>query len=200
VSRCEKYGQSEEDARGHVGQRPREAGARPKATEPRAGEVAWGAAILEDYRTSEASHPGSIFAMAVNDDDQVDYFTHRPYERLWGITHEDLSPMFFQATVRGRLEEDEEKRPVLILKAPQNVREYFDFKELPEQKRSAQAYNRMVHDEYIRIARKLVATGMDPGIGVLLTDIPKLFPGCAALLEKEPVELRVLAEQELTAE
>ena len=36
--------------------------------------------------------------------------------------------------------------------------------------------------------------------GVLLTDIPKLFPGCAALLEKEPVELRVLAEQRLTGE
>ena len=62
-----------------------------------------GQAILEDYRASESSHPGSIFAMAVTDDDRVDYFTHRPYERLWGITHEDLSPMFFQATVRGAL-------------------------------------------------------------------------------------------------
>ena len=200
VSRCEKYGQSEEDDRGHVGQHPREAGARPKPTEPREGEVAWGRAIREDYRVSESSPPGSIFAIAVTDDDRVDYFTHRPYERLWGITHEDLSPMFFQATVRGRLEEDEEKRPVLILKAPQNVREYFDFKELPEGRRSAEAYNRMVHDEYIRIARKLIATGMDPDTGVLLTDIPKLFPGCAALLEKEPVELRVVAEQRLTGE
>jgi hypothetical protein len=200
VSRCEKYGQSEEDDRGHVGQHPREAGARPKPTEPREGEVAWGRAILEDYRVSESSPPGSIFAIAVTDDDRVDYFTHRPYERLWGITHEDLSPMFFQATVRGRLEEDEEKRPVLILKAPQNIREYFDFKELPEGRRSAEAYNRMVHDEYIRVARKLIATGMDPDTGVLLTDIPKLFPGGAALLEKEPVELRVVAEQRLTGE
>jgi anti-sigma regulatory factor (Ser/Thr protein kinase) len=198
-SRCEKYGQTEEDDRGHVGHRPREAGARPKPTSPAEGEVAWGALILEDYRVSESSHPGSVFAMAVTDDDKVDYFTHRPYERLWGITHEDLSPMFFQATVRGRLEEDEEKRPVLILKAPQNVREYFDFKELPEEKRSAEAYNRMVHDEYIRIARKLVATGMGPEVGVLLTDIPKLFPGNAALLEREPIELRVLAEQKLSS-
>ena len=148
----------------------------------------------------ESPHPGSVFAIAVTDDDRVDYFTHRPYERLWGITHEDLSPMFFQATVRGRLEEDEEKRPVLILKAPQNVREYFDFKELPEEKRSAEAYNRMVHDEYIRIARKLIATGMDGKTGVLLTDIPKLFPGSAALLEKEPIELKVLAEQRLSGE
>jgi hypothetical protein len=35
---------------------------------------------------------------------------------------------------------------------------------------------------------------------VLLTDIPKLFPGVAALVEKEPVELRVLAGQKLTGE
>jgi signal transduction histidine kinase len=199
VSRCEKYGQTEEDDRGHVGHHPQEPGARPKPTLP-PGEVAWGEAILEDYRTSDSPHPGSIFAMAVTDDDRVDYFTHRPYERLWGITHEDLSPMFFQATVRGRLEEDEAKGPVLILKAPQNVREYFDFKELREGQRSAEAYNRMVHDEYIRIARKLIASGMDPGMGVLLTDIPKLFPGCKALLEKEPVELQILADQRLAGE
>jgi signal transduction histidine kinase len=199
-SRCEKYGQTEEDDQGHVGHHPQEAGARPKAAVPPEGEVAWGEAILGDYRASESPHPGSIFAIAVTDEDSVDYFTHRPYERLWGITHEDLSPMFFQATVRGRLEEDEEKRPVLILKAPQNVREYFEFKEVPEGERSAEAYNRMVHDEYIRVARKLVATGMDPEMGVLLTDIPKLFPGVAALVEKEPVELRVLAEQKLSGE
>jgi hypothetical protein len=199
-SRCEKYGQTEEDDRGHVGRRLTEAGARPKATGTAEAKLPWGALILEDYRVSESPHPGSIFAIAVTDEDEVDYFTHRPYERLWGITHEDLSPMFFQATVRGRLEEDEEKRPVLILKAPQNVREYFDFKELPQEKRSADAYNRMVHDEYIRIARKLIATGMDGDTGVLLTDIPKLFPGTAALLEKEPIELRVLAEQKLSGE
>ena len=136
----------------------------------------------------------------MTEEDGVDYFTHRPYERLWNITHEDLAPMFFEATVRGRLEEDEEKRPVLILKAPQNVREYFEFKELPEEQRSAETYVRMVHDEYIRIARKLIASGMDGGTGVLLTDIPKLFPDCAALLEKEPVELSVLAAQKLSGE
>jgi hypothetical protein len=41
---------------------------------------------------------------------------------------------------------------------------------------------------------------MDPEMGVLLTDLPKLFPGCAALLEREPVELRVVADQRLTGE
>jgi hypothetical protein len=197
-SRCEKYGVPEEDDRARAGRRAGEAGARART--PAEGEAAWGAAILEDYRSSDSPHPGSIFAIAVTDDDEVDYFTHRPYEQLWGVTHEDLAPMLFQATVRGRLEEDEERRPVLILKAPQNVREYFDFKEVPEGQRGAETYNRMVHDEYIRIARKLVSSGMDGSTGVLLTDIPKLFPGCAALLEKEPVELAVLAAQELSGE
>jgi hypothetical protein len=42
---------------------------------------------------------------------------------------------------------------------------------------------------------------MDPETGILLTDIPKLFPGSAALLEKEePVELAVLAAQKLSGE
>jgi len=61
----------------------------------------------------------------VTEDDRVDFFTHRPYERYFNVSHEDLSPMFFEATMRGRLEEDEEKNPVLILKAPQNVRDWF---------------------------------------------------------------------------
>jgi signal transduction histidine kinase len=199
-SRCEKYGQSEEDDRGRIGQRPPEAGARPRAAAPAEGEGSWGRTILEDYRKSDSPHPGCVFAVAVTEKGDVDYFTHRPYERLWNITHEDLAPMFFQATVRGRLEEDEERRPVLILKAPQNVREYFDFKELPEAQRRPETYNRLVHDEYIRIARKLIGSGMDPDMGVLLTDIPRLFPDCAALLEKEPIELRVVAEQKLTTE
>lgn len=196
-SRCEKYGLPEEGDRGRVKARPRETDS-PSDT---AGEgEGWGEAILEDYRRSDASPPGSIFAIAVTETGEVDYFTHRPYERLWGITHEDLAPTFFEATVRGRLEEDEEKRPVLILKAPQNVREYFDFKELPEKERGAATYNRMVHDEYIRIARKLIASGMDGGTSVLLTDVAKLFPGCRELLEREPVELEVLAGQKLADE
>ena len=197
-SRCEQYGLPEEDLRAGLGRRA--GGAEARARMPAEGEGSWGEAIVEDYRSSDSQHPGSIFAIAVTDGDEVDYFTHRPYERLWGVTHEDLAPTFFQATVRGRLEEDEEKRPVLILKAPQNVREYFEFKEVPETQRGAETYKRMVHDEYIRVARKLISSGMDGGMGVLLTDIPKLFPGCAALLEKEPVELAVLAAQKLSGE
>ena len=70
--------------------------------------------------------------------------------------------MFYEVAVRGRLEPDEEKRPVLTLKAPQNMREYFEFKDVPEDARSAASFARMVHDEYIRVARALVQTGMPP--------------------------------------
>jgi hypothetical protein len=196
-SRCEKYGLPEEDKRARPRTRPPET-----ALPARAGAAggAWGAAVNEDYRRSDAPHPGCVFAIAVTEQDEVDYFTHRPYERLWNITHEDLSPTFFEATVRGRLEEDDDARPVLILKAPQNLREYFEFKELPEEQRSAETFNRMVHDEYIRIARKLIASGMEGGMGVLLTDVPKLFPGCSELLGDDPVELQTLARQKLSGE
>ena len=133
----------------------------------------------------------------MNESDEVDFFTHRPYEKLWNITHEDLSPMFFEATVRGRLEEDKEEEAVLVLKAPQNVREYFEFKEVPEDERSALTHVRMVHDEYVRIGRKLVASGMDSGITVHLTDLKKFFPDRPDLVAAEPFTLEVLAGEPL---
>jgi hypothetical protein len=159
-----------------------------------------GETILHSYRASEAEFPGTIFAMAVTGEGRIEFFTQRPYERLWNISHEDLSPMFFEATVRGRLEEDEDKNPVLILKAPQNVREYFEFKEIPEDARNPDRYVSMVHDEYIWIARKLIETGMDGGIGVHLTDARKFFPGRRELIEQEPFPLELLAGQKLAAE
>jgi hypothetical protein len=58
--------------------------------------VPYGKLVLEDYRTSRAESRGAIFAISVTDGDEVDCFTHRPYERHWNITHEDLSPMLFQ--------------------------------------------------------------------------------------------------------
>jgi hypothetical protein len=108
--------------------------------------------------------------------------------------------MFYLATMRGRLEEDDEKTPCLILKAPQNVREYFEFKELPESERSSETFLRMVHDEYIRVARKLVNTGLQSDIGVQLTDLPKFFPGADELDDDNPFPLEVLARQPLSNE
>ncbi|UCH84461.1 MAG: hypothetical protein JSW50_01865 [Candidatus Latescibacterota bacterium] len=159
-----------------------------------------GEIVYADYMTSDAQFPGSIFAIGVTEDNKVDFFTHRPYERYWNITHEDLSPMFYEATVRGRVEEDEDQTPALILKAPQNVREYFEFREVPEAERNAAKHVAMVHDEYIRIARKLVETGMSPQIEVRLTDVQKIFPGNEDLSGPEPFSLETLAKQPLNSE
>ncbi|MGD8319377.1 MAG: ATP-binding protein [Gemmatimonadota bacterium] len=162
--------------------------------------AACGETIFAAYKISEAPFPGSIFSIGVTDEDTIDFFTHRPYEREWNITHEDLSPMLFEAAVRGRLEEDEDKAPVLILKAPISVREYFDFREVPEPDRSAERFVAMVHDEYVRIARKLIDTGLPTEIGVHLTDVQKFFQESTELLETEPFPLDLLAKQRLTSE
>jgi hypothetical protein len=159
-----------------------------------------GQQVYDDYRSSQARYPGSIFAIAVTEADVIELFTHRPYERHWNITHEDLSPMFYLATMRGRLEEDDEKMPSVILKAPQNASEYFEFKELPESERSNQTFVRMVHDEYIRVARKLIKTGLPPDLGVQLTDLAKFFPGADELDDDHPFPLEVLARQPLSGE
>jgi len=160
----------------------------------------YGRILLHDYEISDAQYPGAIFAMSITEEEEVDFFSHAPYEKYWSIEHEDLSPMFFEATVRGRLEPDEEKRPTVTLKAPQNVREYFEFKNVPEDERSPELYVRMVHDEYIRVARKLIETGMLPETGVLLDRLQKFFPDEPQLAMAEPFSLGLLASQRLTRE
>ena len=150
----------------------------------------YGSMVFEAYQASRAQFPGSIFAIAVTEDDEVDCFTHRPYERHWNVTHEDLAPMLFQSTIRGRLEEDDQKVPVLILKPPQSVAEYFDLKEVPQSERSAAKHLQMVHDEYIRVARKLIATGMPPETGLLLADARRYFPENEELQTEELVPAR----------
>ena len=114
------------------------------------------------------------------------------------MNHEDLAPTYFAATFRGRVEEDDLKRPLLILKEPQNGQEYFDLKEVPEKERSTEMHIQMVHDEYIRIARKLIATGFPPQTGVQLTGLPKFFPGQEDLTDDEPFPLSLLANQALS--
>ena len=125
--------------------------------------------------------------MAVTEANEVDYFTHRPYEKLWNITHEDLAPMLFEATVRGRLEQGANGRPVLVLKAPQNVREYFEFKEVPEarsQRRHPRADGpRRVHPDR---APPRSGRGWTPGPTVHLTDLGKFFPDRPDLVASEP--------------
>jgi len=163
-------------------------------------ERACGRLVFEAYQKSKAQFPGSIFGIAVTEEDRVEMFTCKHYERDWNISHEDLSPMHFQATFRGRIEEDELKKPIMILKPPQNIGEYFDFKEVPENERGPERFKRMVRDECIRIARKLIATGLDPRIQVLLSSSSRFFAAPPELLGTEPFPLDLLAHQRLTAE
>jgi hypothetical protein len=88
-------------------------GAAPAGGKGRDESTLYGNMVFEDYQASRAQFPGSIFAIAVTEDDEVDCFTHRPYERYWNMTHEDLAPMLFQSIIRGRLEEDDRKAPRL---------------------------------------------------------------------------------------
>ena len=163
-------------------------------------ERACGSLLFDAYRKSMAQFPGCIFAMAVTEDDRVEMFTHKPYARDFNISHEDLSPMHFQATYRGRIEEDELKRPIVILKPPQSVGEYFDFKEGPEIDRGLDGFTRMVRDEGIRIARKLIATGLDPQIAVLLSGASRIFASVAQMHGPTPFPLELMARQRLSAE
>ena len=152
-----------------------------------------GETIYGDYLTSDAEFPGAIFSIGVTEDNEIDLFTHRPYERHWNITHEDLSPMLFEATVRGRLEEEEDKTPTLIFKCPQSIREYFEFREVPEEKRTQHNYITMVHDELIRISRVIIDTGMPEDISVRVTDLNKFFAYYKELSELESFPLKILA-------
>ena len=189
--------------------KPRAAAAAPVPPTPppappsgRGGEQerACGRLLFEAYRKSRAQFPGCIFGMAVTEDDRVEMFTHKPYARDFNISHEDLSPMHFQATYRGRIEENELKRPIVILKPPQSVGEYFDFKEVAEADRGLDRFTRMVRDEGIRMARKLIATGLDPQIAVLLSGAPRFFASVPEMHGTTPFPLELMARQKLSAE
>ncbi|MGP1678174.1 MAG: sensor histidine kinase, partial [Burkholderiales bacterium] len=159
-----------------------------------------GKLVFDAYRHSGAQFAGCIFAIAVTEEDRVEMFTVKPYERDWDISHEDLSPMHFQATYRGRLEEDELKRPVLIIKPPQSAREYFEFKEVPEANRGLDCFTRMVRDEGIRVARKLIATGLDPQLPLHLGSARQFFVAAPEFHGTGPFPLELLARQRLSVE
>jgi biotin carboxyl carrier protein len=163
-------------------------------------ERACGKLLFEAYQKSRAQFPGCVFAMAVTEGDRVEMFTHKPYERDFNISHEDLSPMYYQATYRGRIEEDELKAPIVILKPPQTASEYFDFKSVPDADRGVERFTHMVRDEGIRIARKLIATGLDPKIPVHLGSARQFFAATPEFHGTESFPLEQLARQTLSAE
>jgi hypothetical protein len=159
-----------------------------------------GQVLLGDYDASRANFRGCIFAISVDDSGEVDLFYHRPYEEHWDISHEDLAPMLYDATVRGRIEEDDRKNPGLILKAPLNLREYLALKGIDEREFSAQKYNDMVRDEYINISRVLIRTGLPAEMTVQATDLQKVFADYDNCFEGEPFAVQVLADQKRSGE
>ena len=102
--------------------------------------------------------------------------------------------MLFEATVRGRLEEEEDKTPALIFKSPQSVQEYFEFKGVSDEDRKPERYIAMVHDELIRVSRTIINTGMPADIGVRVTDLKKFFPYNQELADQELFPLKTLAK------
>lgn len=156
-----------------------------------------GEIILRDHATSGARVRGCLFAIALDDKGAIDTFSHRPYEEMQDLAHEDLTPMFYQAIVRGRYEDNDRREPELILKNPSVPREYFEFKNVDEREYSAEKYNVMVRDDYIRIARLLIETGLSPQTIVHATALQQLFPDYDTCFEAEPFALELLAKQAL---
>ncbi len=165
--------------------------------DPREARFNCGRVLIRDYEKSDAQRSGAIFAISVNEAGQVDFFSHAPYEKHWDLEHEELSPMLFEAVVRGRLEQDANAGPQITLKAPISVVEYFGFRNVPEEKRSPDRFVSMVHDEYIRIARILAETGMPQETPVMLDRLEKFFPGRTDLMKMEPFTIQFLADQPL---
>ncbi len=153
--------------------------------------------IYTDYKKSDSDYPGCIFAVGIAEDGSIELFSHKPYERFWNIGHEDLMPMFYAATVRGRLEEDEDRDPIVILKGPQSKVDYFELKEIPVDRRSDGEFVRMVHDELIMIARRLIGTGLPATFEAQIASLSKFLP---ELTESEPFPLATLAGQQLSSE
>ena len=184
-----------------AGHRP-ETGGDPVMEEidPTDEEASCGRIIWKDYRISQSQFPGCIFTIGVKYDLTLDVFLHKPYEQHWDIGHEDLNPMIFDSTIRGRLEENNDGVAELILKEPHDVAAYFDFKDFDENERSAEKYISMIHDEYILISRKIIATGLRRNLRVHITSAAKYFPGFEQYLGEEPFLLETLAEQKLSTE
>jgi hypothetical protein len=57
-----------------------------------------------------------------------------------------------------------------------------------------------VRDEGIRIARKLIMTGLDAQIPLLLASAARFFPSAAELHGTDPIPLELLARQKVSAE
>lgn len=157
-----------------------------------------GAMIYADYQNSKSLYPGCIFAIAINYQNRLETFSHKPYEEHWDIGHEDLNPMLYESVVRGRLEENQEKEAELILKEPYSRNGYFDLKSIPETEQKKELYPSMIRDEFILICRKLLRTGLPPDIRVHITNAHHIFGDIKDTIGDEPFPIEKVAMVELS--
>ena len=71
---------------------------------------------------------------------------------------------------------------------------------MAQSERSAAGHLQMVHDEHVRVARKLIATGLPAETDVLLADAQRYFPDREELQRDDSFPLEVLAQQKLVSE
>ncbi|MBT4290118.1 MAG: ATP-binding protein [Deltaproteobacteria bacterium] len=159
-----------------------------------------GLIIYNDYKKSEASIPGCVFAISVNYKNTLDFFTHKPYEKDWDLSHEDLSPMFFESTIRGRLETNDQKKLKVILKAPHSKKDFFYLKDVTPDERCTNKYKQLIHDEYILIARKFLNSGMPSFVDVQISEPDKFFNDPDLISKSKPFPIEILADQKLSIE
>jgi len=196
-SRCQKYQEAFDKATGRLEGSSQDKVATFCEPEPETPKGDYGTLLLDDFNKSKALHRGCIFFISITDGEKVDFFPHKPYEKGVEMGHEDLSPVYYEAAVRGRLEENSRREPDLILKTPYNVREYFEFKNLPEDQYSADTFTRMVRNEYIRCGRILTATGLPATTLVHVTDLARFIPELERQFGPDPFPIKNLAEQSL---
>jgi signal transduction histidine kinase len=156
-----------------------------------------GAIILEDFHSSKAQLPGCLFSIGIEPSGAVDHFVHRSYDPDWMMGHDDLAPMLYEAVFRGRYETDDRTGTALILKSPHKLEEYFDLRGVKKEERQREFGLRMMHNEYVLIARHLVSTGMDAETKVFATLIEQCFTRFGQKFTADPFALRELAEQPL---
>lgn len=159
-----------------------------------------GLIIYNDCKESKALNPGCIFVISVNYKNTIDFFNHKPYEDNWDNSHEDLSPMFFESVVRGRLENNNGKKLKITLKAPRSIKDFFYFKNISSNELCTQKYQQMMHDEFILIARKFINSGMPPFINVEVPNLEQFFNDFDLAFKSQPFSIETLANQKLSIE
>jgi len=156
----------------------------------RAGEI-----VVDDFTRSKAPLPGCLFSITVAENGEVDHFVHKPYDPDWMMGHDDLSPMLYESVFRGRFETDDKCGTALILKSPHKLQDYFDLRKVKKKRRGREGGLRMVHNEYIRIARHLIDSGMDASTMVYITLLEQCFTKHGQSFSGDPFPLKELADQ-----